>query len=81
MRILSSKVFKLGLEVLREVHALKQEASGNLMKTNNECREETQKKLDRAVEFLLNETITEEHTRFKKKELEKFVGYTKNKAG
>ena len=67
---INPKFYKLGLEVLGEVHSLEIGKRQSIYENQQRGVEETQKKLDRAVEFLLNGTITEETYKNQKKELE-----------
>ena len=78
---INPKFYKLGLEVLREVHGLETGKRQAIYENQQRNVEETQKKLDRAVEFLLNETITEEAYKIQKKELESLLAIQKIKLG
>ena len=66
---ISPKFYKLGLEVLRDMHGLETGQREAIYESQQKAVAETQRKLDRALEFLLSGTISEEIYKTQKKEL------------
>lgn len=62
--------YKLGLETLKEMHTLEIDKRQQIFETQQRNVEDTQKKLDRALGFLLDGTITREQYNLQKKDLE-----------
>ncbi len=67
---INPKFYKLGLEVLKEMHEAETGTRQQIYETHQRGVEETQKKLDRILGFLIDSTITREQYNFQKQELE-----------
>jgi site-specific DNA recombinase len=67
---ISEKFYKLGLEVLGEMHELETGNRQQIFETQQRNVEETQKKIDGLLGFLINQTISEPVYRSEKEKLE-----------
>ena len=67
---INPKFYKLGLEVLSEMHELETGKRQQIYETQQRNVEDTQKKLDRSLGFLIDGTITREQYNSNKQELE-----------
>jgi site-specific DNA recombinase len=76
--MIDSEFYKLGLETLKDMHSLEVGKRQQIYETQLRNVEETQKKLDRALSYLLDGTITQPQYTSQKKELEESL--TKEKA-
>ncbi len=68
--MIDSEFYKLGLETLKGMHSLEVGKRQQIYETQLRNVEETQKKLDRALTYLLDGTITQPQYSSQKKELE-----------
>ncbi len=68
--MISHKFYKLGLETLSQVHELETSKRQEIYETQQRNVEETQKKLDRILGFLIDNTITREQYNTQKEEME-----------
>ncbi|MEI8269982.1 MAG: recombinase family protein [bacterium] len=71
--LINPKFYKLGLEVLKEMHQIETGTRQEIYETQQKNVEETQKKLDRILGFLIDGTITREQYNLQKQELEKEI--------
>ena len=79
--LIDREFYELGLEALKEVHSLETSKRQQIFETQQRNVEETQKKLDRALTFLLDGTITREQYNLQKAELEESLTKEKIKLG
>lgn len=79
--LIDPEFYKLGLETLKEMHSLETGKRQQIYETQLRNVDETQKKLDRALTFLLDGTITREQYNIQKKELEEELMKEKIKLG
>ncbi len=79
--LIDPEFYKLGIETLKEMHGLEIGKRQQIFETQQRNVEETQKKLDRALTFLLDGTITREQYNLQKKEFEESLIKEKNKLG
>ena len=76
---INPKFYKLGLEVLRDMHGLETGQREAIYESQQKVVADTQRKLDRALEFLLSGTISEATYKIQKKELETILTKQKSK--
>ncbi len=68
--LIDPEFYKLGLETLKDMHSLEINKRQQIYETQLRNVEETQKKIDRTLGFLLDGTITKEQYNLQKKEFE-----------
>ena len=68
--LIDPEFYRLGIETLKEMHSLETGKRQQIYETQLRSVEDTQKKLDRALFFLLDGTITREQYNSQKKEFE-----------
>ena len=68
--IISKDFYDISIKVLKEMHETEIETRQTIYKNQLTTVQEIQKKLDRAVTFLMNGTVTEEQYKSQKKDLE-----------
>ena len=71
--LINPKFYKLGLEVLSQMHEVEVGTRQQIYETQQRNVEDTQKKLDRILGFLIDGTITREQYNLQKQELEKEI--------
>ena len=79
--LIDPEFYKLGLETLKEMHSLEINKRQQIYETQLRNVEDTQKKLDRALTFLLDGTITQPQYSSQKQELEEALTKEKAKLG
>lgn len=79
--LIDPEFYKLGLEVLKDVHSFEIDKRQQIFETQQRNVEDIQKKLDRALSFLLDGTITREQYNLQKKEFEEELTKGKQKLG
>ena len=79
--LIDPEFYKLGLETLKEMHSLEIDKRQQIYETQLKNVEDTQKKLDRALTFLLDGTITRDQYNLQKQELEESLMKEKVKLG
>lgn len=77
--LIDPEFYKLGLETWKEVHELETDQRQKIFETQQRNVEDIQKKLDRALSFLLDGTITREQYVLQKKEFEESLVKEKQK--
>lgn len=77
--LIDPEFYELGLDTLKEMHSLETNKRQQIYETQQRNVEDTQKKLDRALTFLLDGTITREQYTIQKKEFEEELIKEKNK--
>ena len=79
--LIDQEFYKLGLETLKEMHGLETGKRQQIYEAQLRNVDDTQKKLDRALTFLLDGTITKEQYNLQKNELEESLMKEKIKLG
>jgi site-specific DNA recombinase len=79
--LIDPEFYKLGLETLKDMHSLEINKRQQIFETQQRNVEDTQKKLDRALTFLLDGTITRDQYNIQKKEFEEELTREKQKLG
>ena len=79
--LIDPEFYQLGLETLKEMHGLETGKRQQIFETQQRNVEDTQKKLDRALTYLLDGTISREQYNIQKRELEESLTKEKNKLG
>lgn len=79
--LIDPEFYKLGLETLKDMHSLEINKRQQIYETQLRNVEDTQKKLDRALTFLLDGTITRDQYNIQKKEFEEELTKEKQKLG
>lgn len=79
--LIDPEFYKLGLEALKDMHSLEINKRQQIFETQQRNVEDTQKKLDRALTFLLDGTISREQYNLQKKEFEEELIREKQKLG
>ncbi len=77
--LIDPEFYKLGLETWKEVHELETDQRQKIYEAQFKNVEETEKKLDRALTFLFDGTVTKEQYNIQKQELEKLLTREKDK--
>lgn len=77
--LIDPEFYKLGLETLKEMHSFETDKRQQIYETQLRNVEDTEKKLDRALTFLLDGTITREQYNAQKRDLEESLTKEKNK--
>ena len=71
--LINPKFYKLGLETLKQMHEVETETRQQIYETQQRNVEDTQKKLDRILGFLIDGTITRDQYNAQKEELEQVL--------